>query len=82
MVVTRWPTWRQPASKAKSPSSVEVAQRGMSSALAGNLVGELEQLDQARFAPAAKGAAELEQLVSQTSAVLKDLERFTPKASG
>jgi hypothetical protein len=56
--------------------------RGMSSALAGSLVGELEQLDQARFAPEAKGTAELEQLVSHTSAVLKDLERFTPKASG
>lgn len=55
-------------------------QRGMASGLAANLVGELDQLDQARFAPAPAGAAELERLVSQTTTVLQDLERFTPKA--
>jgi len=30
-VVTRWPIWRQAESKAKSPSSVELAQLAMSS---------------------------------------------------
>ncbi len=55
-------------------------QRGMASDLAASLVGELDQLDQARFAPVPQGTAELERLVSQTNTVLQDLERFTPKA--
>ncbi|MFT3921239.1 MAG: BatD family protein [Myxococcales bacterium] len=54
-------------------------QRGMAAALAGKLIETLEQLDQARFAPAPQSSAELEQWIGKSSSLLPELQRFSPR---